>query len=449
MSFNISISKVDSVKDLIDRCISIYDNNKEKFMEQSVREKRSKLTLYIEKFHRESGTLNSEVKEKITVLRQGNPILLMTAHQPNLLPYSGVLRKATLNHVIEKELEKRLGVQVVNFYGIADQDFTDDRWIKSSLLPSINRKNGILNLNINLRNKIILNNIQKPSIDIIDNWKDEIVSWLNDTTNSISNFYKKNVELEWNSKKPLLFNNFKNFWKIVEEAYKQASTFSDFNAFILSKIINEVWGYNTLFSRFSECQNIFSQEFNLLISRFNDYSGSLEEVIEKFPRKKYKIGVSRGESNLLPFWYHCDCGSKARLSLNTKDKRLIGHGYCVKCKKEYNIEIGTKDKPDVNNIDTKISARAIPMILVFSKGLGLTCYIGGVGGIRYLEEAKYVAKKLDITLPPIGIWRPQDKYMGIGQLEAIIEYKKITGHYEINKLEEEIDSMKRKINKIY
>ena len=89
------------------------------------------------------------------------------------------------------------------------------------------------------------------------------------------------------------------------------------------------------------------------------------------------------------------------------------------------------------------------MILIFSKGLGLTCYIGGVGGIRYLEEAKYVANKLDITLPPTVIWRPHDKYLGISQLEALLEYKRITGHLEVYKWEEEMEHMKTRINNIH
>jgi len=449
MSVHLNIPQFENFKELIDSCVSFYENNQEKIKDKSVNEKRNKLSMSIEKFHIESGTLTSKVKEKIVALRQGAPVLLMTAHQPNLLPYSGVLRKATLNFLLGKELERRLDVQVVNFFGIADQDFTDDRWVKASLLPAITRKDGILTLNINLPNKIILKNVHNPSINTINKWKDEIETWLHNALYMINNIYKENGILNWDSKKSLLHHNFDMFWEIVEEAHERAISYSDFNAFIISKIVNEAWRYDTLFSRFSDCQKIFINEFNSLLTDFRDYSSSLKETIDFLHKKDGKKGVSKEETELLPFWYHCDCGSKARLSLNNKNERLIGHGYCINCKKEYNINLGKKDKPDVYNIATKISARAIPMILIFSKGLGLTCYIGGVGGIRYLEEAKYVANKLDITLPPVVVWRPFDKYMGIGQLEAIIEYKRITGHYDINKFEEEIDHMKHRIDKIY
>ena len=78
--------------------------------------------------------------------------------------------------------------------------------------------------------------------------------------------------------------------------------------------------------------------------------------------------------------------------------------------------MGKVDDIDISDIASNISARAISMLLVFSKGLGLSCYIGGIAGTPYLKETRYVANKLNIILPPIVVWRPRDKYLGIGQL---------------------------------
>lgn len=449
MLINLDINKFKNINELIDSIIIFYDNNKKKLNDKAICNRRVVLSRLIEKFHIESGTITSKVNKKIIDLRSGNSIILMTAHQPNFLPYSGVLRKATLNYVIEKELEKRLGIKVINLYGIADQDFTDDRWVKSSLIPAITRKDGILNININLPDKIMINKVQKPSMDIIKNWKDLIETWLYDTTNSINNFCQENGIIKWNSKKSLLYSNFKNFWDIVEEAYKQATTYSDFNAFIISKIVNEVWGYDTLFSRFSDCNKIVIQEFYYLLDNFSNYSNSLEEIIKLLPDNEVKSGVSEIEPKLLPFWYHCNCGSKVRLFFRNQEDTIIGQGLCIRCKKEYKLNMGKVNDIDISDIVSNISARAISMLLVFSKGLGLSCYIGGIAGIPYLKETKYVADKLNIALPPIVVWRPQDKYLGIGQLEAILEYKKITGNYEINNWKEESKIINSRINKIY
>jgi uncharacterized protein YllA (UPF0747 family) len=120
-----------NLADLADACRSFH----EKYLDQRTAETldaRRELADWIRKFHRECGTLTPQVEQALERLNEEDCLLLMTAHQPNLFAYSGVLRKATLNHVLAKTLSERLGVPVVNFFGLADQDFTDDRWVKST-----------------------------------------------------------------------------------------------------------------------------------------------------------------------------------------------------------------------------------------------------------------------------------------------------------------------------
>jgi len=441
--------KLYNLEDVIKSSINFYLKNKEKFKEEIIRENRKELSIHIQNFHKECGTLNNKIKNRIMNLQQDVPLILMTAHQPNLFPYSGVLRKATLIYVIGQKIEEQTGIKVVNFFGIADQDFTDDRWVKSSQLPAISRKDGCLTLSIKLPEKLMLKNITKPSSKKINEWKDQINIWLNNDINLIKNYCIEYGIPNWELKSNMLYNNFINFWKIVEEAHRISQSYSDFNAFIISKIVNEIWGYDTLFSRFSDCQRIFFNEFNFLLSRFSDYSISIKKELNLLPNEIRKKGVSEKVSEFLPFWYHCDCGSKARLFLKKREDNIIGFGNCINCNREFNINLGHVDKIDVSPISKNISARAIPMILIFSKGLGLSCYVGGIGGIEYLDEARYIANKLDIVLPPIVTWRPQDKYLGISQLETLIEYKKITGHYKIDEWEKELKNLKYKIKKIY
>jgi len=333
MSRQLNITQFKNMKELTDSCVSFYEKNQEKLNNKYVRERRNKFSLSIEKFHIESGTLTSKVKEKIAILQQEVPVILKTAHQPNLFAYSGVMRKATLIFTLGRELERSLGTKVVTFFGIADQDFTDDRWVKSSILTAITRRFGTLTLSIDLPEKTMLNNIPKPSINKINKWKDEIEIWLQNTIHTINNFCKENEITNWDSKKSLLHENFEIFWEMVVEAHELATTYSDFNAFTISKIVNEIWEYDTLFFRFSDVQKVFSHEYNFLLSRFRDYSASLKEVSEIIPKIALSKGVSIKESKFLPFWYHCDCGSKARLSLLNQNDSIIGHGFCIKCKK--------------------------------------------------------------------------------------------------------------------
>lgn len=434
-------------EELVDSCSNFYEINADKWRRGNVLERRVDLSKLIKKFHKDCGTLTSSVQKAIEDLKEDPCIVLMTAHQPNLFPYSGVLRKATLNFVLAEQLEKRLGVRVINFFGIADQDFTDDRWVKSSQLPAVTRREGVLNLDVRLPEKLMLNMVPKPSLDLLKHWKAEIEGWLNNAVGSVDRFSKTFGLPRLSSQKGILHRNFRAFWEIVEEAYERSTTYSDFNAFVMSKIVNEAWEYDTLFSRFSECQQIFAQEFAYLLSRFRDYSNFMREATELLIEKGVGKGGSEEEDKLAPFWYHCDCGSKVRLFLEL-DESLIGYGDCVGCEKGYKLDFGAVDEPDISGVASRISARAIPMTLVFFKGLGVSCYVGGMGGVEYLTEARYVANKLSIPFPPTPVWRPHDCYKGIGQIEALQEYKRIAGSFNVEGHAEALDILRSRIAEI-
>lgn len=417
---------VDDFGELVDSCISFYEMNKDEMGLERVCERRAKLSGFVEAFHRDCGTLTPSVHRRIEDLREGVGLVLMTAHQPNFFAYSGVLRKATLNFVLAKELEEVLGLPVVSFFGIADQDFTDDRWVRSCQLPAVQRSGGILSLDVRLPEKLILNRVAKPSPDLLKNWRDEIEVWLNDAVRSVRRLCKaQGLKVLSSASMATLTENFESFWRIVKDCYRRSKRYSDFNAFMMSKIVNDVWGYDTVFSRFSECEQAFVDEFDFLLSRSEDYSRLLKEAKEIPCKEGAGGGVSDQEPWLAPFWYHCDCGSKVRLFLMEEDGSLFGHGNCVGCGEYYELEFGAKNDPDISSVASRISARAISMSLVFFNGLMPSCYVGGVGGIRYLIEAQHVAKGLGIPFPPVAVWRPHGKYLGAGQMEAVLELKRI------------------------
>ena len=417
---------VDDFRELVDSCVSFYEMNKDEMGLERARERRAELSGFVEAFHKDCGTLTPSVEKRIEDLRNGVGLVLMTAHQPNFFAYSGVLRKATLNFVLAKELEEVLGVPVVSFFGIADQDFTDDRWVRSCQLPAVHRSGGILSIDVRLPEKLMLNRVAKPSSDLLKNWRDEIEVWLNDAVRSVDRLCKaQGLTVPSSTSVATLTENFESFWSVVEDCYRRSERYSDFNAFMMSRILNDVWGYDTVFSRFSECEQAFVDEFDFLLSRSEDYSRLLKEAKEIPCREGVGGGVSDQESSLAPFWYHCDCGSKIRLFLMEKDGLLIGHGNCMGCGEYQELEFGAENDPDVSGVASRISARAISMSLVFFDGLLPSCYVGGVGGVRYLMEAEHVAGGLGISFPPVVVWRPHDKYVGVGQMEAALELKRI------------------------
>lgn len=417
---------LDDFKELVDSCVSFYEENEDKMGLERVREKRAKLSGFAEVFHKRCGTLTASVQKRIEDLRDGVGIVLMTAHQPNFFAYSGVLRKATLNFVLAKKLEEMLGVPVVSFFGIADQDFTDDRWVRSCQLPAVRRRGGILSIEVKLPERLMLNGVAKPSFRVLKKWKAEIEKWLNDAIMSADRLCRE-LGLAGLSSPSVatLHENFESFWDVVEDCFGRSEKYSDFNGFVMSRIVNDVWGYDTVFSRFSECQQAFVDEFDFLLSHSESYSRLLREAKELPCREGVGGGVSEQEPLLAPFWFHCDCGSKVRLFLTEKDGLLFGQGNCVGCGNYCELEFGARNNPDISSIASQVSARAISMGLVFFNGLMPSCYVGGVGGVRYLMEAEHVAKGLGIPFPPFVVWRPHDRYLGVGQIEAVLEQKRI------------------------
>jgi hypothetical protein len=394
---------------------------------QRVLERRASLSVLAEAFHKDCGTLTASVERRIEDLRNGTGLVLMTAHQPNLFAYAGVLRKATLNFVLARKLEEMLKVPVISFFGIADQDFTDDRWVKSCELPAVQKSGAVLSIELKLPEKLMLNKVAKPSRDLLSEWKSEIEKWLNEAIDSIGRLCRKLglQETYSSSTVSMLHENFASFWKVTEDCWKRSKTYSDFNGFLMSSIVNGAWEYDTVFARFSECQQAFADDFCLLLSRFEDYSKLLREAKELSQGVGIEGGVSDQEPYLVPFWYHCSCGSKARLFLEEKNGSLFGSGKCVRCQERYELNFGHKDSPDILSIASQISARAIPMGLVFFNGLRPSCYVGGVAGRTYLMEAEHVAKGLGVPFPPAVLWRPHDRYLGVGQTEALLELRRM------------------------
>jgi hypothetical protein len=404
--------------------------------------RRQQLSIWIAKFHQESGTMTPGVKQALQRLTMDPCLLIVTAHQPNFFPYGGVIRKATLIYVLAHKLSQALDLPAVSLFALADQDFTDDRWVKSAQIPDIQRRGGTFELRFSAPQKTRLNQVPKPSKNELDDWRHEIENWIHGKLKPIEQFLKSSgATLEVGRE---LSSNLEDYWMWVERAYYKAASYSDFNAFLLSMIVDHVWGYDTLFCRFSESQRIFEDEFGFLLSHFERYSQYVKEAT--VPSSEEVGGVSEQEYLSIPFWYHCSCGGKARLAA-VKVNPLIGRGQCVRCCREFEFQLGP-GKSELSEIVERISARSIAMPLVFLNGIKACCYVGGAGGRKYLRQANYVARHLGIVLPPVLVWRPLDTYVGIAQLEALMTLGALSGTFDLSQCPELKKSIRVKIDNI-
>lgn len=435
---------LDTLDKLVKACVHFYRGSLEKATHGEVLERRVNLSKWVHKFHEDCGTLTPLVKDAIERLKVEPCIFLMTAHQPNLFAYSGVLRKAVLNHVLAKRLSEAVNLPVVSFFGVADQDFTDDRWVRSALLPDAERRDGALELRADLPDKMMTCRVNKPSKQVLADWLGQIEEWLGRKLRAVERSCKC-LGLEFPSSRLKVKENLRFFWDVVEEAYARADVYSDFNAFVMSRIVNAVWGIDTLFARFSECQQIFEKQFCVLLSRFDEYS--------KYVREATMIGECAGgvcerEHETLPFWYHCDCGGKTRLNAERHGNSLVGHGKCLGCGKDYQISFCPPNELDLPGGMERISARSLSMPLVFFDGLKVCCYVGGVGGKDYLRQAQYVAKRMGLTFGPVAVWRPRDVYLGIGQLDALMTYQSVSGTFDFSRFPQVEEDLRGKIDSV-
>lgn len=412
-------------EELVD-CVQRRYNSK-KISEKSLENRRT-FADKAEKFHREADTLTAPVKECIeTLKREKECIFLLSAHQPNLMPYSGMVRKLTLMEALKTRLEALYSIPVISLFSISDEALPD-RWVKNAQLPDIRMSEGCLNIsNPEILKKhhhrltgygkyaIRINSIPKPSPEVASTWKNAIRSWIDGTLKMTKKLASKNGHKISIEQINALFKNAREIMEIINESYERAKNYADLNAFLLSKIINQSFGYSTLFVRYSESKQILKDEI-LLLSR--NYERYLEALKESFITTQNLVP----DIKLAPFWYHCECGGMANLAFQNSESVNLYQGDCTNCGRNYKFDI--TETTEESNFFSYISLRAIPFTLVYFKGLDPDLYVGGTGGLtEYYPQAKIVAEKLGIEWPVIGIWNPCDRYAGIGQLHAFLASK--------------------------
>jgi len=432
-----------SLQEAVIASVEFYRSHLKKAETSETLNRRQQLSFWIAKFHRECGTITPQVQQALDRLRMDPCLVVVTAHQPNFFPYGGVIRKATLAYVLAQKLAAALGLPAVSLFALADQDFTDDRWVKSSQVPDVQRRGGTFELRVGLPEKIMLNHVPKPSRKVLDGWRGGIEGWVHGKLRAVEQFLRSSgMTFDIG---PKLSRDFEEFWTLAEDAYGKAGNYADFNAFLLSKIVDQVWGYDTLFCRFSESQRIFENEFGFLLSRFERYSQYVKEATVSGGNNVG--GVYEQEHLTIPFWYHCSCGSKARLTAARSDP-LIASGQCMRCNQTYEIDLDSADRSKLSGILDRISERSLAMPLVFLNGLKAICYVGGVGGTEYLRQAQYVAQQLGVMFPRILVWRPLDTYLGIGQLEALMTLRALSGTFDLSQCPTLKTTIRTKIDRL-
>ena len=374
---------------------------------------RIRLGQYIREFHSQAGTLSPAVNDSISMLSDRFSKILVSIHQPNLFAYSGIYKKIILLEALRSVAEsKNPNAKLINLFLIVDHDFLDDLWIRMAQLPSIRHKAGIFEIRT-LVNKSkrwqMVCNTPPPPRSILESWRKQIKLWIK---NASTNKFDKTV----------LLRNFDELWAVVEEAYARSKTYADFNAFFLSKVVSGIWDYKTLFVRLSDISPVFDKGYEFLLSHYNTYSAAVEKAEKFFLQRNINTGVSSTAYLNAPVWIHCKCGSKASAKVSkVENQDFLVRGKCMSCKNDLQIEFKDSGLFELSEeVIQKISPRAIPILLLLSRELGIGCYASGTGGSTgYSLLGSLIFKELSIKMPLTVAWPSEDVYVGLGQSEAL------------------------------
>ena len=390
---------------------------------ENILSNRRKLAKHIAAFHEQAGTDFPAVDKNRMNMQTPSAQILVSIHQPNLFAYGGVFKKIILLQTIKSMLEKgndttETNTRFINLFLIVDHDFMDDVWIRVAQLPSVRHSDGILELRMPITDSNrwkLVRNMEVPSVTIVEHWRKQVASWIKNGALSLG--LEKNERLA-------LFENLEQFWKEVDESYNRARSYADLNSFIISRVVNKLWGYDTLFVRLSDISEVFEGGFNFLLNNFRKYSRILSESDMMFLRNGINTGVSQSTYLNAPVWLHCKCGSKASVKLNEVESGIFDlSGTCISCKRPLTVRLNGSQTIPGGTLN-ELSPRAIPILLLLSRDLGLCCYASGTGGsMDYTMVGRLVFKELSIRMPITVIWASEDVFSGLGQREALQSLK--------------------------
>lgn len=405
--------------------------------ENTIVKNRAVLKNKMKQFHLEANTLTKVVSEAIDLADQKETKILLAIHQPNLFAYSGVFKKIILLHALKSRIiEKDPTQKVISMFLIINHDFMGDFWTRVAEMPSIRSSGGVLELRypVSTRNKWKMTcNSPPPSNIILGRWEKQIFHWI------------KNSSILDVTEKKAYMGKFDNFWKLVKDSHSRAKSYADFNSFLMSKIVNEIWKYDTLFVNLTELAEAFEDGFKFLISNYSYLANTLRDCEKTFDQYGIRKSVSSNSYLYAPIWLHCKCGSKAPSTLARIAEDTICSGNCMACKKEILLNFGNITSPEITQETiSNISPRAIPILLLLARELNTSCYVTGTGGsLQYTLVASKVFKALNINPPSVILWPSEDRYLGIGQKEALSHSEHTSKHEIRNYLETMHDTVEK------
>ena len=383
-------------------------------------------------FHKKAGTYSDEIERAISDLSDPNTLVVEVAHQPNIFPYGGYFKKIVLGHLIAEKIRRNYDFNVVELFGIGDQDLASPKWFRNAYLPDINANDGFLVLKAPVSKKSMdaMYTIPKPSADFTNKWKNNLENWLVSNSKTLNKIYKEEHDelLLDKDKMQILRGRLKQIFELIDYSLSRSTSLTEFNSYFISKLTNSFWDYPMLFYEYHSTQKCFSEEYLNLSNRYVEYHDAFKRYYHYLNGHDISLNFNVPPVNQAPFWINCDCGAKVEVLLAEKSANIcFSTSKCLKCGKKSQI---TSLKDLLNNSESQllaISPRAVSRQIIVTNGIMPSIFVSGMGAVGYEMISRGIANELDVKLPPYVILQSKDVYQGIAQKVADLTKKKIEG----------------------
>jgi len=255
-----------------------------------------------EQFHRLAGTVHF-VQDSLASLRSG-AVPVRFAHQPNLLPYLGVLGQFTHIYLLASFAAPLTARSAVPAYFVMDYDRGSGGRFANSLLPDPQAGNGATKLTYKIdrsaRNRVAFS-LEAPPPVVLSQWRASFASWTRRysvaANNVGANFPHPAVDGLGSAYDAL---------HVLDECYLETGRFAMGNAVFLSVVVNKLWGLPVVFIPLSFCARSLQSPL-LLLARY---------LARVAPQKPFQI------------WKVCPtCCSRNAVSANAE----ASNNQCTEC----------------------------------------------------------------------------------------------------------------------
>jgi hypothetical protein len=334
-------------------------------------------------FHRRADTLTAQVIANLDRYK-ADADCIRTAHQPNFLASVNIVGQAAACHLLNREL----GGHHAEVFFVLDYDVNDDRRYRHATFPSLSSPHGIWTVSAGAARRlapILMHREPLPSHEFLGAIVPRIQSW---ALQQIAVLPRSHRSKEL---KDRVARGVERLRSVVENAAGKATGLADFNAMVLSWVVNRVLGLPTMFLPGSRALPSVADHLQAAWH-------SREEIVRaSHSAEPAPVGADGLSSDTAPFWKQCPCG--ARLALHESADRRRCSYRCQYC--------GASGWVDDRNIgEVCAEGSLVPKVLVDDL-LDGTAWgnIAGCdyrGGARHYMQSRLVAHSL--ALDPLPVW---------------------------------------------